>query len=115
MCEKAVKKYLWLLKYFPDWFVTHQQIKIRHDNGDYCNNDELIKWYKGYQKRKAQKASIKEELLPIALHPSRYRDWCMSKDKKKKKQKNCVDKYRPFLCLMVRYKKSSWPKKSKKR
>ena len=87
MCEKAVKKYLWLLKYFPDWFVTHQQIKIRHDNGDYCNNDELIKWYKGYQKRKAQKASIKEELLPIALHPSRYRDWCMSKDKKKRSRK----------------------------
>ena len=24
MCEKAVKKYLWLLKYVPDWFVTHQ-------------------------------------------------------------------------------------------
>ena len=22
MCEKAVKKYLWLLKYVPDWFVT---------------------------------------------------------------------------------------------
>ena len=28
MCEKAVKNYLWLLKYVPDWFVTHQQIKM---------------------------------------------------------------------------------------
>ena len=26
MCEKAVKKFLWLLKYVTDWFVTHQQI-----------------------------------------------------------------------------------------
>ena len=23
MCEKAVKKYIWLLKYVPDWFVTY--------------------------------------------------------------------------------------------
>ena len=48
MCEKAVKKYLWLLKYVSDWFVTHQQIKIWHDNNDYCNDDELIEWYEGY-------------------------------------------------------------------
>ena len=66
MFEKAVKKYQWLLKYVPDWFVTHQQIKIWHDNDDYCNDDELIEWYDGYKVRKAQKASIKEELLPIA-------------------------------------------------
>ena len=66
MCEKAVKKYLWLLKYVTDWFVAHQQIKIWHDNDDYCNDDELIEWYDGYKVRKAQKASIKEELLPIA-------------------------------------------------
>ena len=40
MCEKAVKKYLWLLKYVPDWFVTHERIKIWHDNDDYYNDDE---------------------------------------------------------------------------
>ena len=28
MCEKAVKKYLPLLKYVPDWIATYQQIKI---------------------------------------------------------------------------------------
>ena len=49
MCEKAVKKYLWLLKYVPDWFATHQQIQIWHNNDDYCNDGELIEWYKGYQ------------------------------------------------------------------
>ena len=47
MCKKAVKKYLWLLKYFPDWFVTDQQIKIWHDNNEYCNDDEHIEWYDG--------------------------------------------------------------------
>ena len=52
MCIKAVEKYLWLLKYVPDYFVTHEQIKIWHDNDDYCNDDELIEWYKGYQKHR---------------------------------------------------------------
>ena len=30
------------------------------------------------KKRKAQKVKIKKELMPIAWHPSRYWDWCMS-------------------------------------
>ena len=38
------------------------------------------------KKRKAQKAKIKKELMPIAWHPSRYWDWCMSEDEKKKKK-----------------------------
>ena len=97
MHENAVKKYLWLLKYVPDWFVIHQQIKIWHDNDDYCNDDELIKWYKGYQKRKSQKASIKEELLPINWHPSRYLDWCMSEDEKKRNRKSVGIKIGPFV------------------
>ena len=39
------------------------------DGGHLNDNDEedsFFKWYDGYKKRKAQKASIKEELLPIA-------------------------------------------------
>ena len=87
MCEKAVKKYLWLLKYVPDWFVTYQQIKIWHDNDNYCNDDELIEWHDSYKVRKAQKASIKEELLPIAWHPSRYWDWCAPEDENKETEK----------------------------
>ena len=71
MCKKAVKKYLCLLKYVLDWFVTNQQIKIWHDNDYQSNDDELIEWYKGYQKRKSQKPKIKEELMAIAWHPSR--------------------------------------------
>ena len=35
------------------------------------------------KKRKAQKAQIKKELMPIAGHPSRYWDWCISEDEKR--------------------------------
>ena len=86
MCEKAIKKYLWLLKYVLDWFVTHQQIKTWHDNDDYCNDDQLIKWYDGYRKRKAQKTQIKEELMSIAWHLSRWWDWCIPEDEKKRRK-----------------------------
>ena len=58
--------------------------KKRHDNDDYYNDDELIKWYNGYKKRKAQKALIKEELMPITWHQSRYWDWFMSEDERKR-------------------------------
>ena len=37
--------------------------------GGHCNNIWFIKWHEGYKKRKAQKAKIKEELMPIAWHP----------------------------------------------
>ena len=66
MCKGAVEKYLLTLIFITDWFVTQEQIDIWHDDDEYCNDDEIIEWYKSYQKRKAQKASIKEELMPIA-------------------------------------------------
>ena len=44
-------------------------------------------WYSGYKKQKAQKVSIKEELLPVAWHPSRYWDWWMSEDEKQQIEK----------------------------
>ena len=47
------------------------------DGGHWDDDDEdkFFEWYDGYKKRKAQKASTKEELLPIAWHISRYWDW----------------------------------------
>ena len=71
MCSKTLKDDTYYLQFVPDWFVTQQQLKIWHDNDDKYNNDELIEWYEGHQKRKAKKAKIKEELLPIAWHPDR--------------------------------------------
>ena len=77
--NKAVDWRLYLLQHVPDWFVT-QQVKPWH-------NDKLIEWYEDYKKRKAQKDSIKEELMPIAWHPSRWRDWCVPEDEKKETKK----------------------------
>ena len=75
MCNKAVRDEFFSLQYVPDWFVTQQQVKIWYDDGEYHNDDdEIIKWYNGYKKRKVQKARIKEELLPIAWHPYRAID-----------------------------------------
>ena len=82
MCNKAVRDYLFSLRYVPDCFVTQQQIGTWYDD-DYVYNDSgMIKWYDGYRKHKAQKAKIKE-LLPIAWHPERVIDWCMSREEKR--------------------------------
>ena len=40
---------------------------------------ELFRWH---HKKKYQK-DIKEELMPVAWHPSRYWDWCMADEEKK--------------------------------
>ena len=73
-CNKAVRMDPWFLQYVPDWFVTQQKLKIWHDDVDYDDDDKLNKSYDGYQKRKAGKSKIKEELLPIAWHPDRVMD-----------------------------------------
>ena len=87
MCDKVVEAGPYQLKDVHDWFVTDEEIKIWRDDNNYCNDHELIKWYKRYQKRKAQKAPVKEELMPIAWHPSRSWDWCMSEDEKQETEK----------------------------
>ena len=82
MCDDALRDYLFSLEFVPDWLATQQQIKIWRDNNYIYNDERLIKWYEGYQKHKAQKAQIKKELMAIALHPSRYWNWCMSEKKR---------------------------------
>ena len=66
--------------------MTQQQIDVWYDDNEYHDDDdddEVIEWYDGYQKRKTQKAKIKDELMPIAWHPRRWWDWCMSEEEKK--------------------------------
>ena len=89
MWDRGVKDDSSSLQFVPDWFVTRQGLYMWHD---YCyddddDKDKLFEWYDGYKKRKAQKAQIKKELMPIAWHPSRYWDWCMSGDKKQEIEK----------------------------
>ena len=88
---KAVKNDSSSLEYVPDWLVTREWMWMWYDDyydedGAHWDDDEnknkFFDWYKGYQKRRGQKVKIKEELLPIAWHPSRYWDWCVPKDEK---------------------------------
>ena len=92
MCDAAVSKDPYALQYVPDWFVVQEQVKIWHDDDDYCNDNEIVGWYDKNKKRKTQKAKIKEELLPTAWHPTRMRDCCMLEDDKKETEKLWKDK-----------------------
>ena len=83
MCDDAVKYDLSSLQFVPDWFVTQQQIDILSDDNYVYNDNEISKLYDGCKKQKAQKVSIKEELVPIAWCPDRVKDWCLSEDKKR--------------------------------
>ena len=86
MCDKEARRRRWLLEYVPDWFVTQDLIKIWHEHKDHESCDdkgETVEWYDGHQKHKAQKAKIKEQLMPIAWHPSRQQDWCVPEEEKK--------------------------------
>ena len=92
MCDKALRDDPFSLQYVPVWFVTREGLYMWYDDyydGDYWvdDDDKFFNWYNGYQKRKAQKAQIKKELLPIAWHPLRWWDWCMPEHEKKEIQK----------------------------
>ena len=87
MCDKAVRKEHFSLLFVPDWFVTQQQIKYLRDDNDGSYNNKFINWYDGYKKGKAQKAKIKDELMPIGWHPSRWWDWCLPNDEKQETEK----------------------------
>ena len=96
MCNEAVEKKPRVLKFVPDQFVTqemwHKAVKKKpeilrfiHDqfvNHEYFH-DVLITWRDAYIKRKAQRAKIKEELMPIACHPDRWWNWCVPQHEKK--------------------------------
>ena len=80
MSDNVVLKDSYSLQFVPDWLVTWQQMKIWADDDDCYHDDEPIEWFKKYRKRKAQKASIKEELLPTTWYLDRVKDWCISED-----------------------------------
>ena len=71
----------------PYWFVTQGQVKIWHDNDDYCDDDKLITWNHHYKKRKAKKAEMKPELMVISWHTTRMQDWCMRENKRERTKK----------------------------
>ena len=79
-CVTVVKKNPFCWIYIPDWFVKLKEMWYKGS----VNDDELFTWYEGYKKRKAQKAKLKEESIPIAWHPARMQDWCMSEDERER-------------------------------
>ena len=87
ICDKAVRDDPYSLQHVPDWSVTKEWVCIWYDDSEYCDDDDEDNFFKWYQKRKVQKASIKEELMPIAWHPSKYWDWCISEDERKETEK----------------------------
>ena len=87
MCDKAVRDYPFSLQHVPDWFVTQEQIDLWYADKYFSDDDRMIEWYKGHKKRKAQKASIKKEVMHIAWHPSRWWDWRVPEDKKRETEK----------------------------
>ena len=60
ICDKAVRDYLSSLQYVSDWFITQQQMGRWYDDDYVYNDNEMVKWYNGYKKCKAQKIKIKE-------------------------------------------------------
>ena len=62
------------------------------DNTDYEEDDsdtinysyQTLAWQIKFKKRKTLKEKISEELMPIAQHPKRWWDWCVSKNEKEK-------------------------------
>ena len=54
-----------MLENLPDQFVTQKMC----DEAAEKKSPEVLRWYKGYEERKAQKAKIKEELMSVAWHP----------------------------------------------
>ena len=83
MCDKAADKNPQILGYVPDCFITQEMIE---NGGHSCcktSNGVFHAWFNAYKERKAQKAQIKAELLPITWHPDRVVDWCFDEDEKK--------------------------------
>ena len=54
MCDNVVRRDPYSLLGVPDCFVTSQQIKIWRES-DYRDDEDVIRWYNGYEKRKLQK------------------------------------------------------------
>ena len=48
MCDNTVRKGTLPLQYVSDWFVEQGQVKLWHDDNNYCNDAKIIECYDGY-------------------------------------------------------------------
>ena len=54
------------------------------DDPETINHVRLMAWFDRYKQHNTCK-KMRKELLPVAWHPTRCWDWCMSEDEKRKK------------------------------
>ena len=86
LCNEALQRDPEVPEYIPDWFVTLKKMWYE----EFDDDDENIMWRDAYIKRKAQKAKIKEKLMPAAWHPDRWWNWCVTEDEKKELEIFCT-------------------------
>ena len=102
ICEKALGKYPQDFQYVPYHHISPEMCdkaadknplilgyvqKMIENGGNSCckiSNGVFHALFNAYKERKAQKAQIKAELLPITWHPDRVIDWCFDEDGKKR-------------------------------
>ena len=53
----------------------------------------LLAWHIKFEKRKALKKELNEELMLVAWHPRRWWNFCMSEDEEEKKKENTTKFY----------------------
>ena len=58
-------------------------INYNEDDPDTIIHVKPLAWHIKFEKRKAHKKELNEELMQIAWHPKRWWTFCMSEDKKK--------------------------------
>ena len=74
------------------------KINVDDDNNFYTDDPDtaiyvrLLAWRNKFQKRKALKKKIDEELVSVAWHPTRWRNWCLPEDLTKEIESIFTDK-----------------------
>ena len=63
-------------------------------------NSFFVKHIK-FEKRKELKKELSEELMPVAWHPNRWWDWCVSEDEKKEMDPMFIEELKK--CVSVVY------------
>ena len=63
--------------------INPDDTNYNEDNPETIIHIRLLAWHIKFEKRKALKEELNEELIPIAWHPKRRWNHCMSEDEKK--------------------------------
>ena len=65
--------------------INLDDTNYNEDGPDTFIHGTLLAWHVKFEKCKELKKELNEELMPIAWHPKRWWDWCVSKDENKER------------------------------